>query len=254
MKLPASETNSNAGPTISDVSASSCINAEAFMASMNSGGLPRTMSVSTDPGARALTRIPCEANSAAMDRVNETMAALAAEYIETNGEKMKAPAETTLRIAPCWLSRRYGNAAWTRNTGPCRFTEKDFDQASWVISPSGRANALAALLMTMSMPPNSCAVAATNWSIASTSPRWVGTPSALPPPRHCNLSAAAAHASGLRLATATLAPQLTRASAMDRPMPRVPPVTMAVRSLRSKSVRRGSLVKFCVPIVVRLDP
>src|SRR3954463_12127741 len=118
MKLPASETRRSEGPIISEGSAMRRINADAFMASMNSGGLPRTMSVSTDPGARALTRIPCEANSAAMDRVNETMAALAAEYIETNGEKMKAPAETTLRIAPCWLSRRYGSAAWTRNTGP----------------------------------------------------------------------------------------------------------------------------------------
>src|ERR1700741_1588492 len=106
MKLPASETRSSAGPIISDGSAMRPMNAEAFIASMNSEELRRTMSVSTDPGASALTRIPCEANSAAMDRVNETMAALAAEYIETIGEKMNAPAETTLRIAACWLSRR----------------------------------------------------------------------------------------------------------------------------------------------------
>src|ERR1700739_3500804 len=143
MKLPASETSSSAGPIISDGAAMRPMNAEAFMASMNSGGLPRTMSVSTDPGARALTRIPCAANSAAMDRVKETMAALAAEYIEAIGEKMKAPAETTLRIAAYWLLRRYGRAAWTRNTGPCRFTGKVFDQASGWISPGRGRHPLA---------------------------------------------------------------------------------------------------------------
>lgn len=54
--------------------------------SMNSGGLLRTMSVSTGPGASALTRIRDEANSAAMDRVKETSAAFAAEYIDVAGE------------------------------------------------------------------------------------------------------------------------------------------------------------------------
>ena len=47
------------------------------------------MSVSTDPGAKALTRIPCDANSAAIDRVNDTIAALAAEYIDTAGQVRK---------------------------------------------------------------------------------------------------------------------------------------------------------------------
>src|ERR1700730_13796075 len=121
MKLPASETSSSAGQIISDGSAMRCMNAEAFMASMNSGGLPRTMSVSTDPGASALTRIPCAANSAAMDRVNETMAALAAEYIEAIGEKIKAPAETTLRIAAWRVSRKHGRAGMRRDTTTFRF-------------------------------------------------------------------------------------------------------------------------------------
>src|SRR5205823_4863044 len=44
-----------------------------------------------------------------------------------------------------------------------------------------------------------------------------------------------AHASSLRLATVTLAPADTRPSAMARPMPRVPPVTIATRSVRSNS-------------------
>lgn len=61
-------------------------NAAAFITSMNSGELTRAMSVSTEPGARALTRIPSAANAAAMERVNETIAALAAEYIDVAGE------------------------------------------------------------------------------------------------------------------------------------------------------------------------
>ena len=56
----------------------------------------------------------------------------------------------------------------------------------------------------------------------------VGTPSASPPiARRC--ASVSAHASALRLATTTLAPALTNPSATARPMPRVPPVTIATR-------------------------
>src|SRR5207244_9621894 len=48
------------------------------------------------------------------------------------------------------------------------------------------------------------------------------------------------HASGLRLATATRAPAATKPSAIDRPMPRVPPVTIATRPVRSNRDRSWS--------------
>ena len=57
------------------------------------------MSVSTVPGASALTRMPRGAKSAAIERVNDISAALAAAYIATCAEKRNAPAEITLTTA-----------------------------------------------------------------------------------------------------------------------------------------------------------
>src|SRR5271170_498405 len=99
MKLPASDTKSKAGATISSAVAILLSSAWRANAAANSGGLPRTMSVSTAPGAKALTRMPSAANSAAMERVKDTIDALAAAYIDVVGEKMNAPAETIFSTA-----------------------------------------------------------------------------------------------------------------------------------------------------------
>src|SRR5579862_1160907 len=90
---------SSAGPTISSGWAARFINDAAVMDWIASGVLFRTMSVSTVPGASALTRMPFEANTAAIDRVMAISPALAAEYIEVFAEKRNAPAEMTLRMA-----------------------------------------------------------------------------------------------------------------------------------------------------------
>ena len=58
MKLPASEQRSSAGPTISSGWAARRMKAARCMASTRSGAFARTMSVSTVPGASALTRMP----------------------------------------------------------------------------------------------------------------------------------------------------------------------------------------------------
>src|SRR6476646_10029667 len=148
------------------------------------------------------------------------------------GAKLNAPTDTRLTTAACELFVRCGNAACTRKTGPRRLTSYDLVNASAVISPTGWANALAALLTTTSMPPNSSTDFCTRASRSLTSPRWVGTPTASPPsPRRC--FAARSQASALRLATTTRAPASTKPSARARPMPRVPPVTMTVRPVMS---------------------
>ncbi len=69
MKLPASEVNKSAGPIISPGSAIRFCRQALAIASWRSGGLARVISVLTEPGASAFTRMPCEANSAAIDRV-----------------------------------------------------------------------------------------------------------------------------------------------------------------------------------------
>jgi len=61
---------------------------------------------------------------------------------------------------------------------------------------------------------------------------WAGTARACPPAVSISLTAAA-QASALRLATTTLAPARAKPLAMARPMPRLPPVTMATRPVRS---------------------
>src|SRR5215471_15045986 len=86
----------------------------------------------------------------------------------------------------------------------------------------------------MSSRPKRSTLRATSGGSASSSPRWAGTPSASPPiARRC--ASVSAQASGLRLATTTDAPAATKPSAIARPMPRVPPVTIATRPERSKS-------------------
>ncbi len=135
-------------------------------------------------------------------------AALAAPYIETFEEARKAPAEITFSTAACSLRWRCGRAAWIRNTGPRRFTSNDFCHASGVNWPSGWVSALAALLTTMSTPPKRSTVRSTSAWRASRSPMWVATPSAWPP-RPTRWASVSAHASGLRLATTTLAPAAT---------------------------------------------
>src|SRR6478672_5652358 len=77
MKLPASEHSNSAGPTISSGWAARRMNAARCMDSTRSGAFARTMSVSTVPGANALTRIPRSANTAAIDRVIDMSPALA---------------------------------------------------------------------------------------------------------------------------------------------------------------------------------
>ena len=109
------------------------------------------MSVSVLPGMRPFTRMPSGAHSAAIDRVNESSADLAAPYIALSGRAMNTPADSTFTTAACALARRWGSAACARNTGPRTFTSKTFCHASGVSSPSGSASPSAALFTTMSM-------------------------------------------------------------------------------------------------------
>jgi NAD(P)-dependent dehydrogenase (short-subunit alcohol dehydrogenase family) len=64
------------------------------------------MSVSTAPGASALTRIPRAASPAAIERVSDMSAALAPEYMAVWSENKNAPAEITLMIDADGLAAR----------------------------------------------------------------------------------------------------------------------------------------------------
>ena len=176
--------------------------------------------------------MPFSAKSAAIERVIAIRPALAAAYMAVRREKRKAPAEMTLRMAALPDASRWGSARSTRNTGPRRLVSSDLAQASSVSWPNGRVSALAALFTTMSRRPNRSTVRSTRLSMAAMSAMWVGTPRASPP-ISLRWASVTSQASALRLPTATLAPAACRPSAMARPMPRVPPVTIATRPVRS---------------------
>src|SRR5580698_3603513 len=102
------------------------------------------------------------------------------------------------------------------------------------MAPSGWASGLAALLITMSTPPKASTVRSTRRPSSSSRPTWVGTARADPPAARI-ASTVSSHASAFRLATTTWAPIAANPTATARPMPRLPPVTTATRSRRSKA-------------------
>src|SRR3954469_2537906 len=79
----------------------------------------------------------------------------------------------------------------------------------------------------MSMPPYCLIVPAISASTSSLREMLHGITVASPPFALIP-AAAASHASALRLDTTTLAPSSAQCSAIERPMPRLEPVTMAI--------------------------
>ena len=77
MKLDASDARNRTGPTISSGDAARRRKPACAIASCISGVFARTMSVSTVPGASAFTRMPRRAKSAAIARVNDIRPGLA---------------------------------------------------------------------------------------------------------------------------------------------------------------------------------
>ena len=108
-----------------------------------------------------------------------------------------------------------------------------------MIEPIGNASGFAALFTTMSIPPKCSAVAAASAATCSTSPTWVGTAYAEPPAAVIS-STVDSHASAFRLATTTCAPSDANPSEIARPMPLLPPVTIATRPAMSNELITGS--------------
>ncbi len=138
------------------------------MRSMASCGLLRIMSVSTGPGAIALTRMPSR-RVLGGHRSGERHQRRLVRRIDGRTRR-EVECTDGHQVDHCGVRAdfsRCGNAACTRKSGPRTFTSYDFASASAVISPRGCARALAALLTTTSMPPNSSTVFCTRASSAS---------------------------------------------------------------------------------------
>ena len=200
------------------------------------------MSVSTVPG-RERVHADSERRPLARHRAGERVAcpAFAAEYIATFGDAMNPPAESTLITDAYALAVRYGSAYCTRNTGPRRFTPNDLSHASGVNWPSGSVSDVGGVVHddVDAAEPVDGGVDQRLQPVEVAHVR--GHPERLAAQSSVRWASVSAHASALRLATTTLAPAATKPSAMARPIPRVPPVTIATRPVRSNSVASSSL-------------
>ncbi len=122
-------------------------------------------------------------------------------------------------------------AAFTSRTVPIRSTSKEAVQFCGV---SGIASALT-LETTMSRPPSAAALLATQSANAPPS----ATSSEVPMTLRSGPASASwvdCTASASRAQNATDAPSARSSSTMARPMPRVPPVTSALRPFRCRSM------------------
>ncbi|MGY4496521.1 hypothetical protein ACVWYH_000448 [Bradyrhizobium sp. GM24.11] len=129
------------------------------------------------------------------------------------------------------LASRNGRAASNACTAPSTSSRKfcSHDAGSW---PCAMAPALA---NSRSMPPSSLAAPSTHAFSAAPSLTSTVPPVARMPPAFSSATVAAT-CSALRAHTATLAPSPASVAAIARPMPRVPPSTMAFFPLRPRSI------------------
>ena len=122
--------------------------------------------------------------------------------------------------------------------GPVTLTRRCRSHDSTVVLPNGADSAIPALFTSTSTGPSSAAVLAHAASTDVASVTSSATASTDTPPPARNSSATLATCSRSRAATATLNPSRTSAAAIARPIPRLPPVTIATR-IASLTLSRG---------------
>src|SRR5207249_9159038 len=190
-----------------------------------------TPSVSTGPGATALTVMPCFAHSAPRLRVSTAAPAFAAAYAAIPREPLRPATEVTLMILParCRIITR-PTACEKRNT-PVRFVATIASHSDRGRSSSGERIRYPALLTRISMRPNALRVCATAPSTCRASPTSHATASARRPSARTR-PATGSSASLRRLHTTTSAPTRASSTAIARPIPWLAPVTIATRSRR----------------------
>ena len=126
------------------------------------------------------------------------------------------------------------------SSGPFTLTAKILSKASSPACCNGPNTGLVAALLTMMSMPSKCSTvrAATAWASAGF-PMFATIPTTVLPSA-CSAFTAASTCSALRLEMATLAPARASVVAIARPMPRVPPVTMATLPSRRSRARASA--------------
>src|SRR5437879_207723 len=142
----------------------------------------------------------------------------------------------TLTMAPPCARIHASTTNLVSTNGPRRLTSKVLSQADSSTSRVGpKCGLVPALFTRMSMRPKRVITLLTSRSESSGRPTCATIARAAPAWRALIRSAAASRPSSFRLEMTTLAPWSASAPAVASPMPRLPPVTIATRSVRSKS-------------------
>ena len=194
-----------------------------------------------NPGAMAFTAIRCRAHFTARSRVKAITAPLLALYPIASSTSASVPARpATLAILmilpprPVSIMRR--PTARLISMVPVTFVSSTLCHASSGISRTGAPQVAPALLMRMSTRPYSPSVRATDASTSSARATSQAAASARIP-RSRRRAAAASSSPVLRAVSASEAPASPSASAIWKPRPREPPVTIATLPVRSNSSR-----------------
>src|SRR5262245_43066872 len=172
-------------------------------------------------------------------------------------------------------SRMAGTTVLVSTNAPTRLIRSTSAKSAALISVSGARSLTAAELISASTPPSSARVVSTRRCASASIPTSPATASALPP-TFVIASTTSASGSGRRPKTTTRAPSAANSSAVARPMPVPPPVTMATlpssppivppfvrvagaqafhraaRTLRgARGAPRGAEVHECLIVVIR---
>src|SRR6185437_8367804 len=183
-------------------------------------------SVRTGPGLTALTCTPSTMPSSAIALVKDRHAALTEPPMVKCAPGVRPPAPMMLTMEP-WRFFSSGHAARVSRTVQKYLSANPSVNCSSVNERKSPRCVAPALLTTMSMPPNSLIVAAASFAGASGSRRSSATNDAWPRPFLISPTVCS-QILGSRDAIITAAPSRARSCATARPMPRLPPVTMAI--------------------------
>src|SRR5262245_31258912 len=123
-------------------------------------------------------------------------------------------------------SRMAGTTVLVSTNAPTRLIRSTSAKSAALISVSGARSLTAAELISASTPPSSARAVSTRRRASASVPTSPATASALPP-AFLIASTTSANGSGRRPKTTTRAPSDAKSSAVARPMPLPPPVTMA---------------------------
>src|SRR5258707_11993182 len=153
--------------------------------------------------------------------------------------------DATLTILPQRRVRIPGTTCRQSRTALSRFVSIIFSHMPSSASRTGpKCTLVAALLTRMSTCPKAASAVCTNVSMSCGLPTLAATPmTSAPASRSC--VAAASTSSAWRAASTTRAPAPASAAPIASPMPREPPVTSAVRPVRSKDAMLPLLSRAC---------